>query len=168
MAIFSMLGAMMFCSKIVMEALPNIHLCGMLTVVYTVVFRKRALIPIYVFVALQLFYAAITGTILWSLPYLYIWTVLWAITMLIPKRIPNKIAAFVYPMLCFLHGILFGVLYAPAQALLFHLNFEQTVAWIAAGLSFDVVHGIGNLFCGLLVLPLSALLRKLSMRTGII
>jgi energy-coupling factor transport system substrate-specific component len=88
--------------------------------------------------------------------------------MLIPKSLPNKIAAFVYPALCFLHGILFGVLYAPAQALLFHLDFEQAVAWIIAGLGFDLLHGIGNLFCGLLVLPLSALLRKLSIRTGIL
>jgi energy-coupling factor transport system substrate-specific component len=168
MAIFSMLGAMMFCSKLVMEVLPNIHLCGMLIIVYTVVFRKKALIPIYVFVALQILYSAFTGTILWSLPYLYVWTVLWALTMLVPKNIPTKIAAFVYPAICFLHGILFGLLYAPAQSLLFHLNFEQTVAWIIAGLGFDLLHGIGNLFCGLLVLPLSSILRKLSLRASII
>ena len=31
LAIFPMLGAIMFCSKILMEALPNIHIVGMLT-----------------------------------------------------------------------------------------------------------------------------------------
>ena len=35
MAIFSMLGALMFTSKIVMELLPNVHLLGVLTIVYT-------------------------------------------------------------------------------------------------------------------------------------
>ena len=50
--LFSMLGSLMFCSDIVMEALPNIHLVGMLTMVYTVVFRVKALIPIYVYVML--------------------------------------------------------------------------------------------------------------------
>ena len=33
--IFAMLGAVMFASKIIMEALPNIHLLGVLTVTYT-------------------------------------------------------------------------------------------------------------------------------------
>ena len=167
MAIFSMLGALMFCSKVVMEVLPNIHLCGMLIVVYTVVFRKQALIPIYVFVALQILYSAFTGTILWSLPYLYVWTVLWALTMLIPKNIPKKVAAFVYPALCFLHGILFGVLYAPAQALLFHLNFEQAVAWIIAGFPFDLIHGISNFIVGFFAIPLIKVLQRAIKSTGL-
>ena len=46
MVLFAMLGSLMFCSKIVMEALPNIHLLGMLIVVYTIVFRRKALIPL--------------------------------------------------------------------------------------------------------------------------
>ena len=52
-AVFSVLGALMFCSKIIMEALPNIHLLGMLTIVYTIVFRTKALIPIYIYVAVN-------------------------------------------------------------------------------------------------------------------
>ena len=50
MAIFSMLAALMFCSKIIMDALPNIHLLGMFIMVYTIVFRLKALIPIYLFI----------------------------------------------------------------------------------------------------------------------
>ncbi|MBQ2750786.1 MAG: hypothetical protein IJF34_13460, partial [Clostridia bacterium] len=46
-AVFGMLGALMFASKIIMEALPNIHLLGMFTVVFTAVYRKKALYPIY-------------------------------------------------------------------------------------------------------------------------
>ena len=44
MAIFAMLGAIMFVSKLVMEFLPNVHLVGALLVVYTVVYRTKALI----------------------------------------------------------------------------------------------------------------------------
>ena len=36
-AVFGMLGAVMFASKLLMELLPNIHLLGALTVAYTVV-----------------------------------------------------------------------------------------------------------------------------------
>ena len=44
--VFAMLGTIMFCSKVIMQFLPNIHLLGMLTMVYNLVFRVRALIPI--------------------------------------------------------------------------------------------------------------------------
>ena len=50
MVIFAMLGTLMFCSKIILEVLPNIHLLGMLTMVYTIVYRRKALIPIYIYV----------------------------------------------------------------------------------------------------------------------
>ncbi len=161
MIVFAMLGTVMFCSKIIMEALPNVHLLGTFTMAYTVAFRKKALIPIYIYVMLNGLYA---GFSMWWIPYLYIWTVLWAITMLLPRHMPKRVACIVYPTVCCLHGLSYGVLYAPAQALMFGLNAQQMLAWIAAGLSFDVLHGIGNLAAGLLILPLSELLKKL-MRT---
>ncbi len=160
-AIFAMLATIMFCSKKVMEALPNIHLVGMLTITYTVVYRARALIPIYLYVFLD---GLFLGFSAWWVPYLYVWTILWAITMLIPKKTPRWLACIIYPTLCALHGLFFGVLYAPAQALLFNLNFEQTLAWISAGFAFDIIHAIGNFAVGLLIFPLVALLKKLEKR----
>ena len=137
MVIFAMLGTLMFCSKIILEVLPNIHLLGMLTMVYTIVYRRKALIPIYIYVFMNGLFA---GFNMWWIPYLYIWTILWGATMLLPKNMPKKIACFVYPALCALHGILFGILYAPAQAVMFGFTFEQTLAWIATGLPFDILH----------------------------
>ncbi len=164
MVIFAMLGTLMFCSKIVMEALPNIHLLGMLTMVYTLVFRKKALIPIYVYVLLNGLYA---GFSLWWVPYLYLWTVLWGATMLLPRSMPKKLAVVVYPLVCALHGLAFGTLYAPAQALMFGFNGKQTLAWIVAGLPWDALHAVGNLCAGVLILPLTALLNKLLRRAYI-
>lgn len=157
-----MLGAIMFCSKIIMEALPNIHLLGMFTMTYTVVFRKKALIPIYVYVLLNGLYA---GFSMWWIPYLYIWTILWAVTMLLPKRMPVTAGRIVYPVVCCMHGLAFGTLYAPMQALMYGMDLKQAMAWIVAGLPWDMVHGIGNIFAGMLIIPLSDLLRKL-MRNG--
>lgn len=157
--IFAVLGTLMFCSKIVMEVLPNIHLLGMFIMVYTVTYRAKALIPIYVFVFLTGLY---TGFSMWWIPYLYIWAILWAITMLIPQSIPTKVACVVYPIVCALHGLAYGTLYAPAQALMFGFNFEQTIAWIVSGLPFDALHGVGNLFAGMLIVPLSKTLKKLT------
>lgn len=160
-AIFAMLAAVMFCSKKVMEGLPNIHLVGMLTITYTAVYRFKALIPIYLYVFLDGLFLGFNTA--W-LPYLYIWTILWGLTMLIPKRTPKWLLCIIYPALCCLHGLFFGILYAPAQALLFHLNFEQTVAWVIAGFGFDIIHAVGNLAVGILAYPLSEILKKLERR----
>ena len=159
--IFSMLGAIMFCSKIVMDALPNIHLIGALTMIYTIVYRKKALYPIYISAIITGLYG---GFGLWWIPYLYIWTILWGVTMLLPKNMKDKYAAVIYPLICALHGLLYGVLYAPAQALMFGLDFEGMIAWIVAGFPFDLLHTGGNLVAGLLILPLAKVLKRLEQR----
>ena len=158
MVLFAMFAALMFTSKIIMEALPNIHLLGMLIMLCTVVFRAKALIPLYLYVIVQGIYA---GFAQWWIPYIYVWTVLWGMTMLIPKNIPKWLAAIVYPAVCALHGFCFGIIYAPGQALIYGFNFNQTLAWIASGFYFDVLHGISNIFTGTLILPLSELINKL-------
>lgn len=155
---FAMLGAVMYLSKLLMEIFPNVHLLGMFTATYTIVYRKKALYPLYTYILLNGIFA---GFATWWIPYLYIWTVLWGAVMLLPKNIPAKFKPIVYMTVCALHGFLFGTLYAPAQAILFGLNFKGMIAWIVAGLPWDVVHGIGNFFCGILIVPLSSLLKKL-------
>lgn len=156
--IFAMLGALMFCSKLVMEVLPNIHLIGALTMVYTLVYRKKALYPLYVFIFLTGLYG---GFALWWLPYLYIWAMLWGVTMLLPKKLMERGGAIVYPIVCSLHGLCYGTLYAPAQALMFGLDFQGMINWIIVGLPYDLIHAGGNLLAGLLVVPLTKLLLKL-------
>ncbi len=161
MCVFAMLGAVMFASKVIMEVLPNIHLLGMLTMAYTLAYRVKALIPIYIYVMLNGVFAGFNA---WWVPYLYIWTILWGITMLLPRRMPRWLKYVVYPVVCSLHGFAFGILYAPAQALFFGLNFEQTIAWIVAGAGFDLVHGVSNFIVGFMVAPMAELLVRLSRR----
>lgn len=151
MTVFSMLGALMYASKIIMEFLPNVHLLGVFVIAYTVVYRKKALYPIYIFVFLTGLFA---GFAVWWIPYLYIWTVLWGAVMLLPKNIPSKLKPIVYMLVCSAHGFLYGTLYAPAQAILFGLDFKGMIAWIAAGLPWDCIHGVSNFFCGILIVPI--------------
>ena len=156
-AIFGMLGALMYASKVIMDALPNIHLIGVFIVAITVVYRKKALYPLYIFVFLT---GLLNGFGTWWVPYLYIWTVLWCAVMLLPKKLEGKKASIVYAVACSLHGFLYGVLYAPFQAIVHNLNFEGTLTWIATGLAFDITHGISNFVCTLILsLPLIRLLK---------
>lgn len=155
MAVFAMLGALMYASKMIMEVAPNVHLLGAFTIAFTVVYRKKALYPIYTYVLLN---GIFCGFATWWIPYLYLWAVLWGATMLLPKRIPEKIRPLVYMLLCAAHGFLFGTLYAPAQALLYGLSFQKMVAWIISGLPWDFVHGVSNFFCGILIVPIVKIL----------
>lgn len=151
-----MLGAAMYASKLLMEFLPNVHLLGVFVVAITVVYRKKALYPIYLYVLVNGLFA---GFALWWVPYLYLWTVLWGAVMLLPRRMPPRVRPLVYMAVCAGHGFLFGTLYAPAQALLFGLDFKGMLAWIVAGLPWDFVHGVSNFFCGVLIVPLISVLR---------
>ena len=148
---FALIGGLIFVLKVVMAGLPNIHLVGVLIVSLTVVFRAKALIPVYVYVLLE---GAFFGFTSWWVSYLYVWAVLWLFAILLPKNMPKEIAMPVYMIVCGLHGLLFGILYAPFQALLFGLNFEATLTWIAMGIPFDITHAVSNFIGGTLILPL--------------
>jgi len=156
-----MLGSLMFASQTAMQGLPNVHLLGLFIAAFTLTYRVRALIPIYIYIML---YGAFHGFQIWCLPYLYIWLPLWAMFMLCGKfegRLSVKWKLPLYMFLCALHGLSFGILYAPAQALMFGLSFKGMKAWIIAGLPFDYIHAASNFAAGILIIPLSDLLKKL-------
>ena len=157
MCIFSVLGSLMYASKIVMEAIPNVHLLGMFIALYTVTFRRKALYPIYIFVFLT---GILNGFAMWWLPYLYVWTVLWALIMLLPKNMPKWVYFSIIPIICALHGFAFGTLCAPAEALVRSYTFTEMLAWISMGIYFDMIHGISNFAMAFLVYPLSKTLKK--------
>ena len=153
--IFAMLGGVMYASKLIMEFAPNVHLLGVFTIAFTVVYRKKALYPIYTYVLLN---GMFSGFATWWIPYLYLWTVLWGVVMLLPRNMSNKMQTIVYMIVCAAHGFLFGTLYAPAQAILYGLDFKGMIAWIVAGLPWDFVHGVSNFFCGILIMPIISVL----------
>jgi hypothetical protein len=160
-ALFAMFGTLMFLTKYLMQALPNIHLLALFIAAFTIVYRWKALVPLYVYIFID---GIVGGFAAWWLPYLYIWLPLWGAIMLIAPqlaRCSTEVRATAYMLLCALHGLAFGTLYAPVQALLYGLSFKGMLTWVAAGLWFDLLHGASNFCAGILVLPLAGLLQKL-------
>jgi len=148
----------MFVSKVAMEMLPNIHSVAMLIAVYTLVYRQKALLPLYIFVFLNGIYA---GFSTWWIPYLYIWFPLWLLLMLIPGRWHLGVRSGIALFITVLHGLSFGALYAPFWALQANLDGAETLAWIAGGFPYDLLHAGGNAVVGLLIWPLTKTLEKL-------
>ena len=155
--ILALLSALMCIGDFALEWLPNVHLVGVFIVVTTIVYRGYALLPIYVYIIIQ---GIVGGFGPWWIAYLYVWAVLWGGIMLIPRKASPKIRYVLYVVVCSLHGFLFGVLFAPTQAAMFGLDFKGALTWIAAGIYFDILHGVGNLVLGaLLIYPMVKILQ---------
>ena len=154
-----MLGALMLVSKTLLEAVPNIHPVTMLIIVYTVVYRKKAIFPLLVYLVLD--------TAKWGLmtmvPYFYIFPLCWLCTLAVPQGISLVKRQICYTLICTAFGLFFGTLYAPWAALIFLKSFDisKILAWIVAGIPYDLIHAAGNFAASLLVIPLVKLLRKI-------
>lgn len=169
LVIFAMLAAVMFSLKVALAGIPNIEPVSLLIIVYTAVYRARALIPIYIYVFLEGLYF---GFSVYWFGYLYVWAILWLVIMLIPKRLflargRRAIAAgALIAAVSGLFGLSFGTLMAPPQVLMFGLDMGRIWIWILNGIYFDLLHAAGNLAFGFAALPLVGLLRRLEeMRT---
>ena len=159
LAIFGVLGGVMFLSQVAMQGLPNVHLITLFTAAFTLAYRVRALIPFYIYVLLSGVYYGFH----WAwVPRLYIWLPLWAAFMIFGAlSVPKKIKIPLAMILCAIHGFAFGLMYAPFQAIIWGLSFQGMIAWIVAGIPFDIIHGVSNFASGVLVIPLASLLTKL-------
>ena len=161
--VFAVLGAIMFLSKISLQWIPNVHLLALLIATITLTYGAKALVPIYVFVLLD---GMVQGFSTWWIPNLYIWLPLWASFKIVSRfQIPRRIQVPLYIALCALHGLSFGTLYAPVHAIFFRLSFQGMIAWIMAGIPFDIIHAIGNAAAATLIVPLTVLLRRLKQLT---
>lgn len=153
----ALIAALMCVGDFAMEWLPNIHFVGVLIVISTVVYRKYALLSIGVYVLIQ---GIMCGFSMWWIPYIYVWTILWGAIMLIPQKLSEKVKYVLYIIFCTMHGLLFGILYAPWQVIMFGLDLKGALAWVAAGIYFDLLHGAGNFVLGtLLIYPMTKILR---------
>ena len=159
LAVFAVLGAIMCASDVFMDIIPiqNIHLIGVFTVAITAVFRSKALLPLYTYILLI---GAFFGFAPSWMPYLYIWLPLWAMAMLVPQRAPERLKTFLYVFVCAFHGLIFGILYAPSQALMFGLDFNGMLGWIIFGIPSDVIHCVSNALLGVLIYPIIKVLAR--------
>lgn len=152
-ALFGILGALTFGAKVAMSFLPNIEPVSLFVMLYAVVFGRKALYPIYLYVLLEiLFY----GIQLWNINYLYVWVILAAGAWMLRKS-ENPLT---WALLSGVFGLLFGALCAPVY--LFSGGLGFAVSWWISGIPFDFMHCAGNFVMALLLfMPLRRLLNKL-------
>ena len=139
---FALLGAVMFAAKMVMAVLPNIEPVSLLILVYTAVFGRKALYPLYVYVVLEFL---IWGAGLWNINYLYVWAVLLVLALAF-RRMESPWG---WAILSGAFGLGFGLLCTPVYCVTGGWAFG--LSWWVSGIPFDALHCGGN-FCMALVL----------------
>ena len=151
--LFGVLGALTFGAKFVMSYLPNIEPVSLLVMVYAVVFGRKALYPIYIYVMLEIL---VYGFGTWNFNYVYIWTILFFAAYAM-RQINDPLP---WAILSGGFGLLFGLLCAPVDMFIGGISYAMT-KW-ASGIIFDLLHCAGNFVIVLLLfVPMRKLISKL-------
>ena len=156
LCLMAMMGTLLVVSKEALAFLPNVELVSLLTILFTLVFGKRAVGALAVFLLLE---GVLYGFGTWWVMYLYIWPLLALLTWLFRWMTH----AWQWAIFSGLYGLAFGTLcslfYLPVGGL------KMVIAWIISGLTFDLVHAGGNFLLALLLYhPLRKALDQLEKR----
>ena len=153
LTLFGVLGAMTFAAKYVMSGLPNIEPVSLMVMLFAVIFGKKCLYPIYLYVMLEMLFYGIN---LWSINYLYIWTILAAAAYLL-RKMEHPLG---WAMLSGTFGLLFGALCGIVDV--FIGGFGYAAAKWVSGIPFDIAHCVGNFVIAMLLFkPMRRLMEKL-------
>ena len=156
--LFAVLGAMTFALQVAMAPLPNIEPVSLLVMVFAVVFGWKCLYPVYVFVVMEILFYGIST---WNVYYLYVWTVL-ALVAILMRKSTNPLA---WALLSGVYGLFFGALCGIVD--IFIGGFAYAASKWVSGIPFDLLHCGGNFGIALIMFkPLRNLLEKLYRRTN--
>ncbi len=152
-ALFGMLGALTFGTKVAMSALPNIEPVSLFFLLYGVVFGRKSLYPVFLYVVMEIL---CYGIQLWNINYLYIWLV----PVLLGWIFRKEEHPLFWAVVSGAFGLFFGLLCAPVY--LFIGGPGYAIGWWVAGFPFDLLHCGGNFVIALvLFVPLRKLLTRL-------
>ena len=136
-----------------MSFLPNIEPVSLMVMLFAVVFGKKWVYPVYLYVAMEILFYGIS---LWNINYLYIWAVL-ALAAYCFRKMEHPIG---WAVLSGGFGLLFGALCAIVDVFISGFGYAVT-KWIS-GIPFDIAHCVGNFIIALILFaPLRRLLEKL-------
>ena len=127
-----------------MAPLPNIEIVSVLVMLFAIALGKYVGYTRSVFVLLE---GLVFGFGLWWFSYLYIWAVL-AGAAVIFRKMDSRLG---WALLCGFFGLLFGSLTSIPTFIL--SGFAAGIAYIASGISFDLIHAVSNFLLAFLLLP---------------
>ena len=147
---------MTFAAKYVMAFLPNIEPVSLLVMLFAVTFGKKALYPIFLYVAMEILFYGL-GT--WNVMYLYIWPCLGILAYGL-REMKSPLG---WAVLSGVFGLMFGALCMPVDMVIGGPGYALS-KWIS-GIPFDIAHCIGNFAMALILFsPMRTLMEKMNLR----
>ena len=152
-ALIGMMSAILLGVQVAFAFIPNVEMVSLLIILYSLIFRHKALYIIYVFVALE---GILYGIGLWWFNYLYVWLVLYCITFLFRK----VSSSLMWAVISGAYGLSFGALCSVQYFVTGGV--PSGIAYWIAGIPYDIAHGIGNFAIALILFhPLYSILNKI-------
>ncbi len=131
----AILSAILYAQQLALSFLPNIHLCALLIMLYTLCFPRLTPMILACFILLE---GVTYGFGIWWVSYLYIWPLLALITWLCRKNESLLFWAILGGAYGFMNGALFALPY------LFLGGAASAFSYWIAGIPFDILHCLGN------------------------
>ncbi|MBB6715853.1 hypothetical protein [Clostridium gasigenes] len=142
--LMGVLGAILVVSQIALNFIPNVELVSLLLIIFTLIYEKKALYIVFVFViSMGLMY----GFGLWWIGYLIIWPALVMITYTFKNKFNKNFLGLAIFSAGF--GLIFGALYAIPY--IFTSGMNVAIAYWIRGIPFDLIHMVGNYFAMILL-----------------
>ena len=152
-AILAVCAAVLLVVQVGLAFLPNIELVSLLIMIYAKSFGKKVFWIIYVFVFLE---GIIYGFGIWWINYLYVWSILAGVVLLLKKQE----SIWIWALVAGFFGLLFGAFCAIPY--FFAGGMRAGFAYWVSGIPYDILHCIGNIVvCIALYRPISRILPKL-------
>ena len=152
MTVLALFAALMIALQIAMASLPNIELVTLLIILCTLHFGYKAIFAVSVFVLVE---GLIYGINMWFINYLYVWPLL--VLIVLPLRKESNLV--LWTVLAGIYGLMFGTLCSIPYFITG--GFAAGIAYIVAGIPFDLAHCIGNIVSVLVLFsPLDKLLHR--------
>ncbi len=146
--------AVLEAAKFALNAIANVELISLLTIIFTLYFGWQAALPaLLIFAVIESLWWGIS---LWTVTYFYVWPVLILLAWIFRKQMNRLTAA----CLSSLYGFAFGFLCAFTTLVI--AGPGAAFAWWVAGIPYDLVHGVSNFVIAYLLFdPLMNMFRKL-------
>jgi len=136
-----------------MAMLPNIEPVSLMVMLFAVVFGRKCLYPVYLYVTMEILFF---GLGLWNVNYLYVWLIL-AVAAYLLRGMESPLG---WAMVSGVFGLLFGALCGIVD--IFIGGFPYAVAKWISGIPFDIMHCAGKFVIALLLFrPMRQLMEKL-------
>lgn len=147
-------SAILFIVQVVFAFLPNIELVSLFIIIFTIHLRWKTLYSIYIFAIVE---GVLYGFSIWFISYLYVWTILFFIVLLLSKKTDNL---FIFSIISSIFGLAFGTL--TSIPYFFIGGLSAVIAYIVSGIPFDLIHCVSNFLIGIMLFkPLNLCFEKI-------